>query len=98
MGRYNTTTAMVDANGKRRAETTILNIPISSNDIFIKTTSYERLDKLAETFYGDVSDWYIIAAANGLGKGSIWVPQDTILLIPRPTNITEHIKTINGTR
>lgn len=98
MGRYNTTTTMLDKNGKRRAETTILNIPISSNDIFIKTTSYERLDKLAQTFYGNVSDWYIIAAANGLGKGSLWVPKDTVLLIPKPTNITEHITTINGTR
>ncbi len=69
---------MKDLNGKRRRSTTIFpTIPATANDTFIITTSADRLDKLANTFYGDVSLWWVIAAANGLGKGTLVVPANT---------------------
>ena len=39
-------------------------IPISINDIYITTTSGDRLDLLANQFYKDVDLWWIIAIAN----------------------------------
>ena len=83
MSRYSTTGIIQDLNEKRRKSTTIIStIPISVTDIYIQTTSVERLDKLANKFYDDSTLWWIIASANALGKGTIVVPQDTILRIP----------------
>ena len=39
-------------------------IPLSINDIYIVTTSGDRLDLLANQFYKDVDLWWIIATAN----------------------------------
>lgn len=98
MGRYNTTNIIRNKFDKQIASTTIISIPFNSNDIYIRTTSLERLDKLANSFYGDVSDWYKIANANGLGKGTLWVPAETVLRIPQVTNIDEYITKYNKNR
>jgi len=98
MGRYNTTNIIRNKFDKQIASTTIISIPFDSNDIYIRTTSLERLDKLAHTFYGDVSEWYKIATANGLGKGTLWVPAETVLRIPQVTNIDEYITKYNKNR
>ena len=39
-------------------------IPLSSNDIYIRTTIGDRLDSLANQFYNDVRLWWIISSAN----------------------------------
>ena len=39
-------------------------IPLSINDIYVVTTSGDRLDLLANQFYKDVDMWWIIATAN----------------------------------
>tara|TARA_R110000744_G_scaffold363198_3_gene471426 strand:+ start:1057 stop:1362 length:306 start_codon:yes stop_codon:yes gene_type:complete len=39
-------------------------IPLSSNDIYIRTIIGDRLDSLADQFYNDVRLWWIIATAN----------------------------------
>jgi hypothetical protein len=97
--RYNTTDKTNDINGKRRKLTTILPVvPTSTSDIQIITTSVERLDKLANTFYGDASLWWIIATANSLGKGTIIVPVDTVLRIPSKNKIDDIIIQTNITR
>lgn len=98
MGRYDTTTAIRNKFGKQIANTTIIDIPIATTDIYIRTTSIERLDLLAHTFYGDVSDWYKIANANGLGKGSIWVPTNTVLRIPKTSKLNDYITKLNNER
>tara|TARA_R100000995_G_C3446838_1_gene106101 strand:+ start:74 stop:415 length:342 start_codon:yes stop_codon:yes gene_type:complete len=38
--------------------------PLSLNDIYITTTSGDRLDSLAHQFYKNVDFWWIIATAN----------------------------------
>lgn len=98
MGRYDTTTAIRNKFGKQIAKTTIIDIPIDTTDIYIRTTSIERLDLLAQTFYGDVSDWYKIANANGLGKGSLWAPSNTILRIPKTSKLNDYITKLNNER
>ena len=39
-------------------------IPLSINDIYLITTTGDRLDLLANQFYNDVDLWWIIATAN----------------------------------
>jgi hypothetical protein len=99
MSRYNTTPTLRDKFGKRKKATTILPVaPLSDADITIVTTSIERLDKLAYTFYGDVTLWWVIAVANGLGKGTFIVPTNTTLRIPGNTRIQDLIIQLNESR
>ena len=99
MSRYTTTQQIKDASGKRKAETTILPVvPISEDDIYIQVTSPERLDLLADKFYNDVSLWWVIATANALGKGSLYVPENTRLRIPAATKIQDVIESLNNSR
>ena len=39
-------------------------IPVSSNDIYIKSKATDRLDLLANDYYGDVRYWWVISKAN----------------------------------
>ena len=39
-------------------------IPSPANDLYVITTSGDRLDLLAEQFYRDVRLWWVIPAAN----------------------------------
>ena len=39
-------------------------IPLNINDLYIKTTIGDRLDLLANRFYGDTQLWWVIATAN----------------------------------
>lgn len=64
-------------------------IPKNLNDLYVRTNSEDRLDMLAYKYYGDVNDWWIIAEANGIGKGTLRVEGGLQLRIP--TNI-EKIK------
>ena len=99
MARYSTTSTRKDNNGKRRKSTTIFpNIPKSTQDIFIKTTTPERLDKLADKFYNDVSLWWIIASANGVGKGTFIIPKNTSIRIPSKDEVTNILIRTNSIR
>ena len=39
-------------------------IPLSIDDIYIKTILGDRLDLLADQFYGDTRLWWVISSAN----------------------------------
>ena len=39
-------------------------LPLSTDDVYVITTSGDRFDLLANQFYGDVRLWWIIAYAN----------------------------------
>ena len=39
-------------------------IPLSVNDLYITTTSGDRLDALANQFYQDLDLWWVITTAN----------------------------------
>jgi len=99
MGRYSTARVQLDNNETRKLSTIIVPaVPLSVEDVYIQTTSVERLDKLANIFYQDASLWWIIAAANGLGKGSYMVPTNTRLRIPASSNIQQVINITNTER
>jgi len=100
MNRHLTSKTIKTPNGTSRKSTVLLAVPNINlqEDIFIRTTSIERLDKLAYRFYGDASWWWLIAAANFIGKGTVIVPSNTKLRIPSKTTITELLTKINNER
>lgn len=97
--RYQTTLQIKDEKGVRHGATTIIPpVPATGEDLYIRTVSIERLDKLALDFYDDSSLWWVIAAANGLGKGTIMVPSNTRIRIPDKTGIQDLILRVNNQR
>ena len=81
---------------KRRLTTSIFPaVTATTSDILIRTTSIERLDKLAQRFYGDVTAWPVIAAANPILKGTLVVPSNTRLRIPAANRVQQFLNDIN---
>ena len=99
MSRYKLTNQIKDANGVRKSASWIFPVPpASAIDTYITTTTPDRLDKLANDFYGDSQLWWIIASANGLGKGTLIVPENVTIRIPVQSGIDEFIQQINTQR
>jgi nucleoid-associated protein YgaU len=99
MSRYATSRVIANTKEKRYVSSTIVPVmPLSVDDTYIVTTSVERLDKLANTFYGDATKWWVIATANGLGKGTVLVPADSRLRIPSISNVQQVINNLNNLR
>ena len=67
MNRYENTIVKRRENGDRVYSYTLYpKIPIKNSDVFITPTYGDRLDILANDYYGDTSLWWIIAQANGI--------------------------------
>jgi len=100
MSRYRSALTQRDANTEKRKLSTVIisTPPVRSGDVYIRITNVDRLDKLALLFYEDASLWWIIAIANGLGKGTLLVPQGLNLRIPDKTNIQDIINSTNSSR
>ena len=97
MNRYQDLTIIQDSNGRRRYVTTF--VPFfekSDNDIYVITDDADRLDLLANQFYGDSTAWPIIASANSIGLGSLSVESGKQLRIPDPNRLREYTIQINN--
>lgn len=57
-------------------------IQTSPQDVVIISKDSDRLDILAQKFYGNQKLYWIIALANNLGKGSLDIAAGTTLRIP----------------
>jgi hypothetical protein len=57
-------------------------IPIVQGDSYVITTMEDRLDIMANSFYGDSSYWWVIASANALPGDSLYPPLGMQLRIP----------------
>jgi nucleoid-associated protein YgaU len=89
MNRYQDLAITKDSNGRRKFVTTF--VPFfdkSDNDIYVITDPSDRLDLLANQFYGDSTAWPIIASANSIGLGSLNIESGKQLRIPDPNKIT----------
>tara|TARA_A100001011_G_C14309769_1_gene844970 strand:- start:2097 stop:2459 length:363 start_codon:yes stop_codon:yes gene_type:complete len=97
MSRYSDTKTKRDKSGVQVYTTTFYpNIPISDSDQFIYPLFGERLDSLANKYYGDPNLWWIISKANGL-KGVINIPKDTQIRIPGEVDkILEDFRNLNS--
>ena len=81
--RYKNKKVLKSEKGKRYLKTTISpNIPVQNSDIKIVARVGDRLDVLANKYYKNPSYWWIIAEANGVGKGSLFVTPGKFLRIP----------------
>lgn len=82
--RYDFTELKKRFDGKRSYKTILYpKIPLRSDDIYVYAKEGDRLDLLADRYYGDTSAWWVIARANNIGKGSMYVEGGTQLRIPR---------------
>jgi len=97
MNRYQDLPIIKDLNGRRKYTTTF--VPFfdkSDNDIYVITDPSDRLDLLANQFYGDVTAWPIIATANNIGLGTLNIEEGKQLRIPDPNKFREYIIQINN--
>lgn len=97
-GRYTNIPTNRDSEDGRTRIPTILypNIPFSPQDIYVRTVPGDRLDLLAAQFYSNVNYWWIIAHANGLGKGTLAISEGTQVRIPaNPINIQQLFVQLN---
>ena len=82
MNRYQRTKVKLDKSGLRVFGTTYYpDIPIENSDKFVMSRLGDRVDMLAHKYYGDVTLWWIIAKANGLG-GKAGLEPGVTLRIP----------------
>ena len=97
MKRYATTRQKIDKSGIRVYGTTYYpEIRISDGDSFMYPIEGERLDNLANKYYGDTTLWWIIAKANGL-KGKPALSSDEIIRIPgNISRIVQKFKSLNS--
>lgn len=95
--RYADSEIIEQDDGPRLFESTLLpDIERNENDIVINTESGQRLDRIAFRQYGDADLWWIIAAANNLGRGNLTVPANTRLRIPRSeSRVFNELRKIN---
>lgn len=89
-----------DSAGKRYYSTTLYpSIAPSDSDYYIYTTTGDRLDLLAQQYYGDASLWWIISSANTIPHDTIYIAPGTQLRIPTNTNfILNEFKKLNQSR
>ena len=81
--RYQYTTETTGSDGPRHYETTLLpNILPKLGDVYIRARYTDRLDLLAFQYYGHARFWWIIAEANKLGKGSLYIEPGIQIRIP----------------
>ena len=86
--RYKHTKIKIGSNGKRVFKPTMYpKIPIRDSDIFIYPKFGDRLDNLAQKYYGDVSLWWIIAKAKNLDAAHIGLEMDKQIRIPMQTDL-----------
>ena len=67
-------------------------------DIYINSHKGDRLDLLSFKYYGNVQDWWIIAAANNLGNnGSMYITPGLQMRIPvEINNIIDNYNRLNN--
>ena len=81
--RYSKIVTVTNFAGKRYYINNIYpDIPVTDSDIYVITTIGDRLDLLANDYYGDPTLYWIIASANSLPGDSLVPPLGQQLRIP----------------
>ena len=81
----------------KRVRGTIIHPKIERHidDIYIEVRDGDRLDTYAYAYYKDVSLWWIIAAANHKGKGTLYVRPGKKIRIPHPDRLSNITQTLD---
>ena len=61
-------------------------VEVTNEDFYIIAREQDRMDLLAEDFYGDPTLWWVIAMANDLDRDSVFPPLGFQLRIPNNAN------------
>ena len=100
MSRYSNTKIKRKQGGDRVYSYTLYpKIPIKNSDVFITPTYGDRLDVLANEYYGDPSLWWIIAQANGIKGFTALYSKNWEGQLRIPTQIQDilgELQSING--
>ena len=88
MSRYKDTIVKIDKETGNRVYGVTLYppIPVQDGDQFIYPTDGDRFENVAQRYYGDSTLWWIIAEANGIGKGTLAIPTGKQIRIPMNTD------------
>lgn len=74
-------------------------VALANNDYYIEVSYNDRLDLIAQDFYGDSKLWWVVAMANDLPGDSLFPPVGFQLRVP--ANIgesTEEYRVVNNER
>ena len=84
MGRYSKISIRKDAEGTQMYRTVRYpEVFPSDNDLYVITEQGDRLDILANQYYGDPTLWWAISSANkGLKQDSYYLPEGVQMRIP----------------
>ena len=84
MSRYKSTLTNESTENKNlKYNTTIYEeVPERNDDVFLVSQTGDRLDLLANQYYGSPAYWWIIANANNIHDGKLGLKDGTILRIP----------------
>lgn len=82
--RYRYAAELVTKDTKRRYLGSVIypKIKPSNDDIYIISESSDRLDILAQKYYGDPNLWWVIATANNLNDASYSIGEGIQMRIP----------------
>lgn len=95
MQRYSDSIQEIITNGKKRYETLYYpSFPLKDSDIYIITKKTDRLDLLADQYYGDPRFWWIISKSNNIQKGTLKLESGIKIRIPYPLDEFEILETV----
>lgn len=82
--RYTSAKQFIDKEtNKRKLETVSYpEIPLKIGDLYIQANKGTRLDIISQEYYGTAKYWWVIALANKMGKGTLYVTPGSQLRIP----------------
>lgn len=89
----NTTTKLLDIGGLRGKGTRVFRstrptkVEERIDDVIITVDEGDRMDLLANKFYGSPKLWFVIASVNNLTNGSMHIPVGTQIRIPAKNRI-----------
>ena len=93
-------TSVTDTGRRYKFNSVYPDIPATENDIYVVATVGDRLDTLAQQYYGDSTLWWIISAANSnINKASlIPTPGEQIRIPANKEDVVNSYNNLNRTR
>ncbi len=85
MARYTYAETLLQKETKKRYLESVIypKIPVSDDDLYVITNSTDRLDLLANQYYGNTMYWWVIAVANNINDGTLYIEEGRQLRIPK---------------
>ena len=100
MDRYKYNTPKIKKDSRKiQGQTIYPPIMPKSTDLYIVVRDGQRMDTLANEYYGDPSMWWIIAQANNVSKGTLFLRPGSQIRIPQDiSNIDTQLRKVNTER